>query len=104
VAALATFSLEVSVGFISLFCHSRHRCVRRFHSGFLFWVWGRGRGRGREGEVFWLFFILAFIYWSLSLSSSECGSNHRLLSFEILIGIALPNMGSIAALSFFKFY
>jgi hypothetical protein len=39
VAALATFSLEVSVGFISLFCHSRHRCVRRFHSGFLFWVW-----------------------------------------------------------------
>ncbi len=32
--------------------------------------------------------ILAFIYWSLSLFNSECGSKHRLLSFEILIGIA----------------
>lgn len=61
VAALATFSLEVSVGFISLFCHIRHRCVCRFHSGFLFWV-------GRGG--FPALLILAFIYWSLSLSNS----------------------------------
>jgi hypothetical protein len=58
VAALATFSLEVSVGFISLFCHSRHRCVRRFHSGFLFWV-------GREGfpALFYsCFYLLVFVF------------------------------------------
>jgi hypothetical protein len=83
VAALATFSLEVSVGFISLFCHSRHRCVRHFHSGVLFWFEG---GVGSGG--FPALLILAFIYWSLSLFNSECGSKHRLLSFEILIGIA----------------
>jgi hypothetical protein len=62
VAALATFSLEVSVGFISLFCHSRHRCVRRFHSGFLFWVLG-GAGRGGFPALFYsCFYLLVFVF------------------------------------------
>jgi hypothetical protein len=47
---------------------------------------GVGGEVGRGG--FPALLILAFIYWSLSLSNSECGSKHRLLSFEILIGIA----------------
>jgi len=62
VAALATFSLEVSVSFISLFCHSRHQCVRGFHSGFLFWG-GGGSGEGRfSGSFDSCFYILVFVF------------------------------------------